>query len=122
MTVSKSDHKGQKVGSGLIPGNLCFFPQIVGIILPLTMHECSVVSSSFVSLWTVALPGSSVHGIFQARMLERVAISFSRGSSQPRDHTLFSCIAVGFLSTESSGKPMLSDFKAERALHLEAKC
>ena len=30
-------------------------------------------------------PGSSVHGIFQARILEWVAISFSRGSSQPRD-------------------------------------
>ena len=32
-------------------------------------------------------PGSSVHGIFQARILEWVAISFSRGSSQPRDRT-----------------------------------
>ena len=31
------------------------------------------------------LPGSSVHGIFQARRLEWIAISFSRGSSQPRD-------------------------------------
>ena len=31
------------------------------------------------------LPGSSVHGIFQARVLECVAISFSRGSSLPRD-------------------------------------
>ena len=31
------------------------------------------------------LPGSSVHGIFRARILEWVAISFSRGSSQPRD-------------------------------------
>ena len=30
-------------------------------------------------------PGSSVHGIFQARVLEWIAISFSRGSSQPRD-------------------------------------
>ena len=30
-------------------------------------------------------PGSSVHGIFQARVLEWVAISFSRGSSQPKD-------------------------------------
>ena len=30
-------------------------------------------------------PGSSVHGIFQARILKWVAISFSRGSSQPRD-------------------------------------
>ena len=32
-----------------------------------------------------SLPRSSVHGIFQARVLEWVAISFSRGSSQPRD-------------------------------------
>ena len=37
----------------------------------------------FVTLWT----GSSVHGIFQARILEWVAISFSRGSSQTRDWT-----------------------------------
>ena len=33
------------------------------------------------------LPGSSVHGIFQARVLEWVAVSFSRGSSQFRDQT-----------------------------------
>ena len=37
-------------------------------------------------------PGSSVHGIFQARILEWVAISFSRGSSPPRDRTPVSCI------------------------------
>ena len=40
-----------------------------------------------------SLPGSSVRGIFQARVLEWVAISFSRGSSQPRDQTQVSCIA-----------------------------
>ena len=33
-------------------------------------------------------PGSSDHGILQARILEWVAISFSRGSSQPKDHIL----------------------------------
>ena len=38
-------------------------------------------------------PGSSIHGIFQARILEWVAISFSRGSSRPRDQTQVSCIA-----------------------------
>ena len=38
-------------------------------------------------------PGSSLHGILQARILEWVAISFSRGSSQPRDRTQVSCIA-----------------------------
>ena len=36
-------------------------------------------------------PGSSIHGIFQARILEWVAISFSRGSSRPRDWTQVYC-------------------------------
>ena len=40
-----------------------------------------------------SLPGSSVHGIFQARVLEWVTISFSRGSSWPKDWTQVSCIA-----------------------------
>ena len=39
-----------------------------------------------------SLPGSSVHGILQARVLEWVAISFSRGSSRPRDRTQVSHI------------------------------
>ena len=39
-----------------------------------------------------SLPGSSVHGIFQARILEWAAISFSRGSSWPRDRTQVSRI------------------------------
>ena len=40
-----------------------------------------------------SLPGSSIHGILQARRLEWVAISFSRGSSWPRDRTWVSRIA-----------------------------
>ena len=40
-----------------------------------------------------SLPGSSIHGIFQARILEWIAISFSRGSSQPRDRAWVSHIA-----------------------------
>ena len=51
------------------------------------------------------LPGSSIHGIFQARLLKWVAISFSRASSQPRDRTHVSCVAGGFFTTESLGKP-----------------
>ena len=39
-----------------------------------------------------SLPGFSVHGIFQARVLEWIAISFSRGSSRPRDRTWISHI------------------------------
>ena len=39
-----------------------------------------------------SLPGSSAHGVLQARILEWVAIPFSRGSSRPRDQTQVSCI------------------------------
>ena len=38
-------------------------------------------------------PSTSVHGIVQTRILEWVAIAFSRGSSQPRDQTRVSCIS-----------------------------
>ena len=51
-------------------------------------HSCSFMDCS--------PPGSSVHGISQARILEWVAISFSRGSSQSRDWTRVSCIAGRF--------------------------
>ena len=40
-----------------------------------------------------SLPGYSVHGIFQARIVEWVAISFSRGSSWPRDRTHISSVS-----------------------------
>ena len=53
------------------------------------VHVCPVVQSC-PTLWDLMdciLPGSSVLGIFQARILEWVAISFSRGSSWPRDWT-----------------------------------
>ena len=43
-------------------------------------------------------PGSSVHGFVPARILELVAIPFSRGSSQPRDRTRVSCIAGRFFT------------------------
>ena len=45
-----------------------------------------------------SLPGSSLHGIFQARILEWVAISFSKGSSPPRDQTWVFCVAGGFFT------------------------
>ena len=51
--------------------------------------------------------GSSVHGVFQARILQWVAISSSRKSSWPRDWTLVSCIVGGFFTTEPPGKPWM---------------
>ena len=47
-----------------------------------------------------SLPGSSVHGILQTRMLKWVAMPFSGGSSQPRDRTLVSCIAGRFFTVQ----------------------
>jgi len=47
-------------------------------------------------------PGSSAHGILQTRILERVSISFSRESSQPRDRTFVPCIG----SRQADSLPM----------------
>ena len=64
-------------------------------------------------VWLFETPcptGSSVHGISQARILEWEAISFSRGSSRPRDGTdisRVSCAARGLFTTEPPGLPIL---------------
>ena len=55
-----------------------------------------LVAQSCATLWdslNCSPPGTSVRGIFQARILEWVAISSSRGSSQPRDRTQVSCMS-----------------------------
>ena len=62
------------------------------------MHTLTHVLSSFSHVWLFATsctspPGSSVHGILQARILEWVAISSSRGSSQPGDGTHVSYVS-----------------------------
>jgi len=54
------------------------------------------------------LLGSSVHGILQARILEWVAISFSRGSSQPGIKPGFHTLQADSLPSEPPGKPQTS--------------
>ena len=61
----------------------------VGVCAPLCLTLCDPRD------WSPL--GSSTHGILQARILERVAIPFSRGSSRPRDRTQVSCAAGSFL-------------------------
>ena len=53
---------------------------------------------TFETLQTVAQPGSSAHGILQARILGWVSISFSRGSFRPSDWTWISCIRGRFFT------------------------
>ena len=58
-------------------------------------------------------PGSSVHGILQARILEWVAIPFSRGSSQARDQTQVSCIASRFFTIWATREASMIPYASE---------
>ena len=64
----------------------------------------------FATPWTIAYQSGNPHGILQARILEWVAISFSRGSSRPRDQTRVSCVSCtgrqDSFTTEPPGKPV----------------
>ena len=69
-------------------------------------------------------PGSSVHGIFQTRILEWVAISSSRGSSWQGDWThvsFISCLAGGFFPTKPPGKCKNSSCQY-KLVRLEVRC
>ena len=59
-------------------------------------------------------PGSSVHGISQARILEWVIISFSSGSSRPRDQTRLLLWQVDSLPLSNQGIPI----RAENTLNV----
>ena len=61
-------------------------------------------------------PASSVRGISQARILEWVAMSFSRGSSQPRDGTRSPTLQVDSLPPEPPGYPKMRIKRCERNL------
>ena len=68
-----------------------------------------------------SLPGSSVHGTFQARVLEWVVIPSPRRSSQPRGRTRvshISCIQVGSLPLVPPGKPLISVYLSSKLLKL----
>ena len=71
------------------------FLSMIGYYKILNIVACCLVTKSCLTLLQsqdCSPPGSSVHGISQARIQEWVALSFSRGSSRPRDQTCVSCI------------------------------
>ena len=76
------------------------------------MHALQVTSSCR-TLWDpmdCSSPGFSVHGIAQARILEWVAISSSRGSSKPRDQTRISCVSGdGLFTIEPPRKSIMTN-------------
>ena len=71
-----------------------------------------------------ATPWAIVHGILQARILKQVAVSFSRGSSQPKDRTQVSGIVGGFVTSLATRRPyakFLSLFYLNYQILLQAK-
>ena len=82
--------------------------RVVGglIALEWVSDSRSVISDSLQAQGLYILPSSSVPGILQARLLEGVAISFSRGSSQPRNQTPVSCIESRFFTSWATREPL----------------
>ena len=73
---------------------------------------CCLVTKSCLTLLRLfcSPPGSSVQGILQAKILERVAISFSRSSSWPKDQTCVSCIAGEFFTIWDTREALLNSY------------
>ena len=75
----------------------------------------------FATPWTVVPPRSSVHGIFQARIVEWVAISFSKRSSWPRDQTWVSC-TTGRFFVWATREAHLDPYRSLKALKFKVVC
>ena len=108
--VQKMCYSGDKVRhSTLGTGFSGISHPLIGSQLYCMPATCSV-AQSYLTLsdpMDCSPPGSSVHGIFQARILEWVAISYSSGSYQSRDQTCISCIDTLRLSHLGSLRALL---------------
>ena len=79
------------------------FMRICSFVTVLVLCLCAQSCLTLCNPMDYSPPGSSVRGILQTGILQWVAISFSRRSSQPRDQTCISCIAGRFCITETPG-------------------
>ena len=96
-------------------------PVLAGVFFTIKAICCCSVSQSCLTLCNpmdCSPPGSSVHGILQARILEWVAMPSSRRSSQPRDRTRVSSLQVDSLPSEPPGKPLTRMVKLNRVLRV----
>ena len=80
-----------------IGNRVCFSPLLLSVII----YYCCVriLCLTLCNPMDCSPPGSPVYGILQARILEWIAISFSKGSSRPRDQNQVSCNADSFRPT-----------------------
>ena len=100
ILINKFISKGKKEVKGVLTGSwkkasIRQWEQFSNLGLEESVHHCESCSVMSDSLWT---HDYKVHWILQSRILEWVAIPFSRGSSQPRDQAQVSHIAVRFFT------------------------
>ena len=86
----------------------CFNPNLPTTIKDKSESEIAQLCPALWDPMDCSLPGSSILGIFQARILEWVAISFSRRSSQPRDWTQVSCTVGRCFTIWATSKVQIS--------------
>ena len=87
------------------PYRILFYVSMIEHLLKLR-SEVTQLCLTLCNPMDCSLPGSSVHGIFQARILEWVAMSFSRRSSWPRNRTQVSRIVGRCFTSEPPGKSL----------------
>ena len=87
LTITPTEENLEDTNKRKNERNLPMLPVRAKIYIHLSLQELKHTEScpTFCDPMDCSPPVSSIHGIFQARILEWVAISFSRGSSQPRD-------------------------------------
>ena len=91
---------------------------LIMVVYVLVTQSCLTLCNSM----DCSLLGSSVHGIFQARILGWLAISFSRGSSQPRERTQVSYIAGGCFTIWATREVLSSQLNTTRNKQQTIKC
>ena len=97
----------QRVKQSSIQLDLSFPSKELSDGLCVWVYVCVLSHIQLCNFMNCSLSGSSVHGIFQARILEWVSGSYSRGTSQPRDQTHVSCISCIDRQILTSSNPLL---------------
>ena len=116
---SSSSESGGK-GQISLPSFALFRPS-----MDRTIHSVCVLAQSCPTLrgsMGCNPPGSSVHGVLQARILEWVAISSSRGFSRSRDRTYLACIGRQILYRGATGEARITYRAATKGRHSVLKC
>ena len=116
---SESDYSG--TSSGCVLGPMALHCPGLCTFCTLNQCVCAQLCLTLCDPMDCSPSGSSVHGIFQARILEWVAISFSRGLPDPGIEPASpesSALAGGFFTTEPPGKPCIVLEQQKRRLLL----